>query len=72
MLYLVLFGSLVCHVASNVAMKWTESTHASILWSLESVFALIFAVIFLQEQLSLLIIAGFVLIFSAVILSETG
>lgn len=72
MIYLIVFGSLVCHAASNVAMKWAESTHASILWSLESVFALIFAVIFLQEQLSVLIIAGFILIFTAVIVSETG
>ena len=72
MLYLIIFGSLVCHLASNVAMKWAESTHASILWSLESVFALIFAVIFLHEQLSALIITGFVLIFTAVIISETA
>jgi len=72
MLYLILFGSLVCHVASNVAMKWAESSHASILWSLESVFALLFAVIFLHEQLTVLIAAGFILILSAVILSETG
>jgi len=56
MLYLILFGSLVCHVASNVAMKWAESSHASILWSLESVFALVFAVIFLHEHLTVMIV----------------
>ncbi len=71
-LYLVLLGSLLCHVLSNVAMKWAEPTHASILWSLESVFALIFGVIFLHETINLRMSFGFVLVLIAVVLTETG
>lgn len=69
-LYLVLLGSLLCHVLSNVAMKYAESSHASILWSLESVFALIFGIIFLHEGLTLQSVIGFILVFAAVIISE--
>lgn len=72
LLYLVLLGSLLCHVLSNVAMKWAEPTHASILWSLESVFALIFGLIFLHEDLTLRMGIGFILVFAAVLLTELG
>ena len=71
-LYLVLLGSLLCHVLANVAMKWAEPSHASILWSLESVFALIFGIIFLREGLSSQTVIGFILIFASLIVSETG
>ncbi|MBI9107406.1 MAG: EamA family transporter [Spirochaetales bacterium] len=71
-LYLIILGSLACHLLSNVAMKWAESSHASILWSLESVFALIFGIIFLHEGLTAQSVIGFALVFAAVIVSETG
>ena len=72
LLYLVLLGSLFCHLASNVAMKWAESSHASILWSLESIFALIFGINFLGEGLTMKIGLGFALIFASVLISEIG
>ena len=72
MLYLVVLGSLVCHLLSNIALKWTESTHASLLWSLESVFALIFGIIFLHEGVTLRMGFGFLLVLAAVIITETG
>ena len=71
-LYLVLLGSLACHLLSNIAMKWAEAAHASILWSLESVFALIFGVIFLHETINIRMGFGFILILAAVILTELG
>ena len=70
--YLIVLGSLVCHLLANVAMKWAESSHASILWSTESVFALVFGIIFLKERMSLHLAAGFILVFSAVLISELG
>lgn len=70
LLYLVLLGSLLCHVLSNVAMKWAEAAHASILWSLESVFAFILGIIFLHEQVNFRMAAGFLLILAAVLLTE--
>lgn len=72
LLYLVVLGSLVCHVLSNVAMKWAESTHASLLWSLESIFALILGVIFLHEGVNLRMGFGFILVLAAVLLTELG
>jgi drug/metabolite transporter (DMT)-like permease len=72
LVYLVLLGTLVCHVISNIAMKTAKSSHASILWSMESVFALIFGIMFLHEQLTGQIAVGFILVFTAVIVSETG
>ena len=71
-LYLVLLGSLFCHILSNVAMKWAEPAHASILWSLESIFALIFGIIFLNEILNIRMIFGFILVLAAVIITELG
>ena len=70
--YLVVLGSLLCHILSNVAMKWAESSHASILWSLESVFALVFGIIFLREGISIQSLIGFSLVFIAVVVNETG
>jgi drug/metabolite transporter (DMT)-like permease len=70
--YLVVLGSLLCHVLSNVAMKWSESSHASILWSLESVFALFFGILFLNESVNGRMIGGFILVLAAVLITETG
>ncbi|HAK47026.1 MAG TPA: hypothetical protein DCO79_14060 [Spirochaeta sp.] len=72
LLFLVLLGSLACHLLSNIAMKWAEASHASILWSLESVFALIFGIIFLNEVLNIRMIFGFMFILAAVVLTERG
>ena len=69
LLYLIILGSLLCHVLSNVAMKWAEANHAAILWSLESVFAFVLGIIFLHESVSVQMAAGFILILSAVILT---
>lgn len=70
--YLVVLGSLLCHVLSNVAMKWAESSHASILWSLESVFALLFGIVFLQEVINIRMTFGFLLVLAAVVITELG
>ncbi|MDC7126230.1 MAG: DMT family transporter [Spirochaetales bacterium] len=72
LVYLVVFGSIVCHLLSNVALKWTNATHASILWSLESVFAMVFGILFLGEGMTLRIGIGFSLVLAAVLLTELG
>ena len=54
-----------------VAQKNTDPTVASLLLSLESVFGVIFSVLLYGEVLTLKVIAGFVIIFVAIIVSET-
>ena len=68
--YLVLLGTIACHLLSNIAQRYTYSTHASMIFSLEAVFSLVFAVIFLGETFTLVMGLGFGLIFLALILTE--
>ena len=68
--YLVFLGTIACHLLSNIAQRYTYSTHASIIFSLEAVFSLVFAVIFLGETFTQLMGLGFGLIFLALILTE--
>lgn len=71
----ILFLSLGCTALAlllqNVGQKYTHPAAASIILSLESVFGVLFSVIFYGEKLSLRLAAGFVLIFAAIIISET-
>lgn len=50
--------------------KWLEPTAASMIMSLESVFAVVFGAWFLQERMSIYEAIGCVLVFAAVILSQ--
>jgi drug/metabolite transporter (DMT)-like permease len=68
--YLVFLGTIACHLLSNIAQRYTYSTHASIIFSLEAVFSLVFAMIFLGETFTHLMGLGFGLIFLALILTE--
>jgi drug/metabolite transporter (DMT)-like permease len=68
--YLVFLGTIACHLLSNIAQRYTYSTHASIIFSLEAVFSLVFAVIFLGETFTRMMGLGFGLIFLALILTE--
>lgn len=55
----------------NVAQQHLNPTTAAILLSLESVFGVVFSMVFYHEVLTLMLTAGFALIFVAVIVSET-
>jgi len=55
----------------NIGQKHTHPSAAAIILSLESVFGVLFSVIFYGEQLTARLILGFILIFAAVIISET-
>jgi len=70
MLYLTFLGATATHIMVTLAMKYTSSVHASIICSLESVFGIIMAVIFMGEVLTGRIVGGCILVFSAVILTE--
>ncbi|MBE5941026.1 MAG: DMT family transporter [Lachnospiraceae bacterium] len=66
-------GVLSCGVAYTlqiVAQKYTEPTVASMIMSLESVFALLSGMIILKEKISMLEMLGCVLMFIAIILAQ--
>lgn len=71
LLYLTVVVSAVGMLLQNVGQSMTPSSTAAILMSLESVFGVLFSVLFYGERLSVQIAVGFCLVFFAVILSET-
>ncbi len=71
LLYLTVLCSAVALTFQSYGQKYTEPATAAILLSLESVFGVIFSIIFYHESLTLRICSGFCLIFIAIIISET-
>ena len=72
MLYLGLLSTMVGFSLQNIGLKYVQSSIASLFLSFESVFGMLFSTIFLHESLTLRMFCGCILIFSAVILSETS
>ncbi len=71
LLYLAVFATAIALLLQNIGQKHTHPSSAAIILSLESVFGVLFSVICYGEKLTLRLIIGFVLIFIAVIISET-
>jgi drug/metabolite transporter (DMT)-like permease len=71
LIYLSVFATAVALLLQNVGQKYTNPAPAAILLSLESVFGVMFSIIFYGEILTLRLFCGFFLIFIAVIISET-
>jgi len=70
-LYLAVFATAVALLLQNIGQKYTNPSSASIILSLESVFGVIFSVIFYHEKVTNKSLFGFCLIFIAIIISET-
>jgi drug/metabolite transporter (DMT)-like permease len=70
-IYLVVFSTMVAFLIQNVAQKYTSSTHAAVILCLESVFGSILGVIILGDNFTGRMIIGCVLIFIAILISET-
>jgi len=70
LLFLGIFSTFVCFTIQTVAQKYTSSSHASILMSMESVFAAILGVLLLGEMMSKSVVIGCGLIFIAVLIIE--
>ena len=58
-------------LCQNIGQNLVSECNAAILLSLESVFGVIFSVLLYGEVLTFKVIAGFVIIFVAIIVSET-
>ncbi|MEG0071520.1 MAG: DMT family transporter [Raoultibacter sp.] len=71
MTYLVIFASCLAIVFQNVGLANVPPAQGALFLSLESVFGVLFSVLLYGEELSLQLIAGFCLIFVAIVVSET-
>ena len=70
--YLVLLSSAVCMVVQNLGQAHVPPAPASLILSLESVFAVVASVIFYGEVVTPRLAFGFGTIFAAVLVSEVG
>lgn len=68
--YLVTLSSCVCYVFQNVGLAHVPPAQGALILSLESVFGVISSVILYGEQLTFQMVAGFALIFIAILISE--
>lgn len=71
-LYLAVLSTFLAFLIQNVAQKYTYSTHAALIMCLEALFGAIFAVIILNEALTMKMIIGCGLIFVSIFISELG
>ena len=69
--YLSVMATTVALLFQNVGQVWSDPASASVILSLESVFGVLCSVLFAGDQVSARMLVGFVLIFVAVVCSET-
>ena len=69
--YLTVMATTVALLFQNVGQVWSDPASASVILSLESVFGVLFSVIFYGDPVTGRLLAGFALIFVAVVCSET-
>ena len=70
-LYLCVMATTVALLFQNVGQFWSDPASASVILSLESVFGVASSVIFYGDEVTVQLLAGFALIFVAVVCSET-
>ncbi len=70
-LYMGVFATAIALLLQNVGQKYIHPSSVAVILSLESVFGVIFSVFMGKESLTIKITLGFLLIFIAVIISET-
>ena len=71
MVYLCVMATTVALLFQNVGQVWSDPASASVILSLESVFGVASSVIFYGDPVTGQLLAGFALIFVAVVCSET-
>ena len=69
--YLCVMCTGICFLLQTIGQKFTPANEVAIFLTLESVFGAAISVIFFHEKLTLQVFCGFVLIFFAVVISET-
>ena len=71
LVYLSVMCSAACFTLQTIGQKYTPPSSTALIMTLESVFGAIISIAFFGEILSVQIVVGFVLIFAAVIISES-
>ncbi len=69
--YFIVMCTTVALLFQNVGQVWSDPASAAIILSLESVFGVLFSVLFYHDPVTPKLLAGFALIFVAVVCSET-
>ena len=69
--YLAVMATTAALLFQNVGQVWSDPASASVILSLESVFGVLCSVLFAGDQVNARMLLGFVLIFIAVVCSET-
>ncbi len=70
LLFLAIFATVIAFGVQNVSLAHVPPAQASLFLSLESVFGVIFGVIICGDQLTVRLLVGFVVIFTAILISE--
>lgn len=68
--YVILLATVFAIIMQNTAQAHVESAQAALLMSFESVFGVIFSIVFYHEQVTVPMLMGFGLIFAAILVSE--
>ena len=71
LIYMGVFSTMIAMVLQTVCQKYIPPSRASLIMSLESLFGTYFGIVFLNEALTLKTFIGFLLIFAAILISET-
>ncbi|USF27543.1 hypothetical protein N510_002497 [Firmicutes bacterium ASF500] len=69
--YLCVMATTVALLFQNVGMVWSDPASGAVILSLESVFGVLFSVLFSDDSVTFRLLLGFGLIFVAVVCSET-
>lgn len=72
MSYLSLITTMLCFLMQTIGQKYTSTTHAAIILSMESVIGSLLGVFILGEKYSIITIFAFVIIFLAILTAEVG
>lgn len=71
LLYLSILCTALALLFQDIGQKYTPSSTAALILGTESIFSIVFAVLFAGEKLTRSSVIGFILIFLAIIVSET-
>lgn len=69
-LYLSLAGTILAFGIQNMAQKYTSSTHAALILSTESVFGSLFAILLLNETLTIKLVIGSIMVLFSILIAE--
>ena len=70
-IFLGIFPTMLGFLLQTVGQKYTSPSASALILSLESVFGILFSIIFGYDTVNLRLLCGFILIFAAILVSET-